>query len=522
MKKLTVCLLALIMLIGIFTFGVNADTTTADSGTTTPDVTTTTPEAQDPDTDGADTEHKTLVHFDNGVYTKDKNDKVENVTDSKKSGVSEMPEDVTEETIKIGEDFTFGKIPEREKFVFLGWYSSTGEFYRYDAETEKFYLDYNEDTKEYSNEVAGFTLEEEITLTAVWGKANGGIFSMIWGFLVMLFGKVMWFCAYITGGNYLFAIFLFAVVFKIVLFPFSIKQQKNSVKMAKLAPKQAAIQKKYKGRDDQASRQRMQQEIMEMQQKEGYNPMGGCGPLVVQMVLVFALYEVIRNPLRYICGLDSTSIISALHMPMATDELSLVSKLTADSGIMSAAKNVVGDFSMPAFKAFGIDLSIIPSDKVLWYILIPILTYVGMVLSMKLTRKLSPQPAQTQDVGCSMKVMDYGMPLMSAYIAFIWPSILGVYWIFQNVLGVAQQLVLKKMYPVPVFTEEDYKEEERRLRAKSRGRDRDVYKTAPDGKQYRSLHHIDDEPEETAVDNTQDNNTNKPAEGAPKLKDDKK
>ena len=207
---------------------------------------------------------------------------------------------------------------------------------------------------------------------------------------------------------------------------------------------------------------------------------------------------------------------------MATDELSLVSKLTADSGILSAAKNVVGDFSMPAFKAFGIDLSIIPSDKVLWYILIPILTYVGMVLSMKLTRKLSPQPAQTQDVGCSMKVMDYGMPLMSAYIAFIWPSILGVYWIFQNVLGVAQQLVLKKMYPVPVFTEEDYKEEERRLRAKSRGRDRDVYKTAPDGKQYRSLHHIDDEPEETAVDNTQDNNTNKPAEGAPKLKDDKK
>lgn len=500
MKKLTVCLLSLIMLMSVFTFAVFAD--------------------EEADTDNG-TQTVIVVEYDNGVYKENKKGEIESVSDDK-AGVSKMPE--TEIEYKLGEEFKLQSAPERKEYVFVGWYCEQTEvLYRYDEESEKFYLTYDKDSKEYKDEVKLFVAEEDISLTAVWKKDNGGIFAVVWGFLVSLFGKVMWLCAYITGGNYLLAIFIFAVLFKIVLFPFSIKQQKNSVKMAKLAPKQAAIQKKYNGRDDQESRQRMQQEIMEMQQKEGYNPLGGCGPLILQMVLVIALYEVIRNPLKYISGIDSASIISALHLPMATDELALVSKMTADSGLMEAAKTVVGEFSMPSFRAFGIDLSVIPQDKVLWYILIPILTYAGMVFSMKLTRMLTPQPAQqSQDVGCSMKIMDYGMPLMSAYIAFIWPSILGVYWIFQNVLGVLQQLILKKMYPAPVFTEEDYREEERKLRTKNKGKNNaGSYKKASDGKQYRSLHHIDDEELTPKEDKTQENKPAKPAEGAPKLKDDK-
>jgi len=468
---------------------------------------------------------KIVVKYNNGVYKENKDGKIEKLSD-KKANVSNMPTNPKIEYAK-GEEFTLQGAPERDKYVFVGWYcEQTKEFYRYDDESEKFYFEYDKDEKEFKNEVPVLKADENITLTAVWQKSNNGIFAIIWGFFVTLFGKVMWLCAYITAGNYLLAIFIFAVLFKIVLFPFSIKQQKNSVKMAKLAPKQAAIQKKYNGRDDQQSRQRMQQEIMEMQQKEGYNPLGGCGPLVLQMVLVFALYEVIRNPLHYISGVDASSIISALHLPSTMDELKLVTKLASDSELMETAKIVVGEFSMPSFKAFGIDLSVIPQDKVLWYVLIPVLTYVGMVLSMKLTRKLTPQPQtqQSQDVGCSMKIMDYGMPLMSAYIAFIWPSILGVYWIFQNVLGVLQQLILKKMYPAPVFTEEDYREEERKIRTKGKSRENNGgYKQAHDGKQYRSLHHIDDE-EPKQTDSKKDNQNNKPAElkeGAAKLKDDK-
>ena len=95
----------------------------------------------------------------------------------------------------------------------------------------------------------------------------------------------------------------------------------------------------------------------------------------------------------------------------------------------------------------------------------------------------------------------------------------------QNVLGVLQQLVLKKMYPAPVFTEEDYREEERKIRTKGKSSEnKGSYKQAQSGKQYKSLHHIDDDDEPIATNSQKDNQNQKlqaPVEGAPKLKDDK-
>ena len=72
-----------------------------------------------------------------------------------------------------------------------------------------------------------------------------------------------------------------------------------------------AIRKKYNGRTDNASKQKMQQELQEMYQKEGYNPMGGCLPMLIQLPIIFALFYIVYNPLQYICGL-STDAIAAL------------------------------------------------------------------------------------------------------------------------------------------------------------------------------------------------------------------
>jgi YidC/Oxa1 family membrane protein insertase len=83
--------------------------------------------------------------------------------------------------------------------------------------------------------------------------------------------------------------------------------------------------------------------------------------------------------------------------------------------------------------------------------------------SMKLTKKFTYQSEiqqQTQDMGCAGKIMDYVMPLMSTFITFSMPSIIAVYWIYNNVLSFGQQVALKYMYPLPKFTEEDYKRAE--------------------------------------------------------------
>ncbi|MBO7305063.1 MAG: YidC/Oxa1 family membrane protein insertase, partial [Clostridia bacterium] len=83
--------------------------------------------------------------------------------------------------------------------------------------------------------------------------------------LFNLLGHVLYGFSCIFNNSYALALILYALVFKIVFLPFTIKQQKNQIKMAKLAPKIEVIKAKYKGRTDQVSKQKLQQEIMELQ-----------------------------------------------------------------------------------------------------------------------------------------------------------------------------------------------------------------------------------------------------------------
>ena len=69
-----------------------------------------------------------------------------------------------------------------------------------------------------------------------------------------------------------------------------------------------AIRKKYAGRDDNPTKQKMSQEIQELYQKEGYNPMSGCLPLLVQFPIIIALYNIIKDPLKYICQFSDSTI----------------------------------------------------------------------------------------------------------------------------------------------------------------------------------------------------------------------
>ena len=121
-------------------------------------------------------------------------------------------------------------------------------------------------------------------------------------------GYVIRFLNSIVGNQYILALFLFAIFIEILLLPFGIKQQKNSIKQAKLRPKEMAIRKKYAGRDDNVTKQKVAQEIQELYQKEGYSPLGGCLPLLIQMPIMIALYYIVLNPLHYICQFSNETI----------------------------------------------------------------------------------------------------------------------------------------------------------------------------------------------------------------------
>ncbi len=274
--------------------------------------------------------------------------------------------------------------------------------------------------------------------------------------------------------NYLITLFLFALIMKLLLLPFGIMQQKNSIKQAKMRPKEMAIRRKYAGRNDKATQQKLNEEIMQLYQEERINPMSGCLPLLIQMPILFALYDVIRNPLTYILNYSKDVVQNLGKLVDLSgknlDQIKIMNKLVEYKGefnVEGADLERILDLKN-SFSIASFDFSVIPMEKWGIYIIIPVLTFAFSFLSTKLIRKFTYQPQMQQDASssASMKIMDFMMPLMSVWISVIVSSAIGVYWMFQNILSAVQQIILFKLFPVPPVTEEQIKEAELALKGK--------------------------------------------------------
>ena len=349
------------------------------------------------------------------------------------------------------------------------------------------------------------------------------MFEWLYRFL----GSMLSFFESFTGG-YAFALLLYALVFKIVFLPFSIKQQKNQIAMAKLTPKIELIKAKYRGRTDQRTMQKQQQEIMELQQKEGYNPLSGCLPLLIQLPLIMLLFAVINNPLSYIAkttdeyqNVDKNQIIINVNNLVSDEnnQLPADAKLKGQEiAIINRIYTFIGNHgeagkeqiealgldydSIPNFRFAGTDLSTSPSLKkgeISLLALIPFIAAGAQWVSMWLMRKFNANPmmqnqdAQTQ---ASMKIMDFMFPAMTLWMAFNFSAMLGLYWIYQTILGLGQSFILAKVMPLPKYSEEELKQM-RKAQKEAEKAARVAAKTQP---KYRSLHYIDDEDYDTLPD----------------------
>ena len=95
-------------------------------------------------------------------------------------------------------------------------------------------------------------------------------------------------------------IILFTIVMKTLMIPLTVKQQKSTKLMSIMSPELQAIQKKYKGKTDNESMQRQNVEMQAVYEKYGTSMTGGCLPLIIQMVILLALYRVIYNIPAYV------------------------------------------------------------------------------------------------------------------------------------------------------------------------------------------------------------------------------
>ena len=268
-------------------------------------------------------------------------------------------------------------------------------------------------------------------------------------------------------GNYGIAIFLFALLVKLIMLPFQLKSKKSMMRMSGLNDKVKELQKKHEG-----NQQRLNMEINKLYKENKVNPMSGCIWTLIPFPILIALYRAIREPLTIMMGVPKEMIAEGGSILAKLNELGFSSKMNDAYIQLDQSRFISANFEQFAglseklqninYNFLGINLGDMPqwnffskcdwSDVSSWLpalglFLIPIISALFSWLSMKLSQKLSPTPAAggNQAAG-NMKAMNLMMPLMSLYICFIMPAALGMYWIYQSVLGIVQELIFNKHF----------------------------------------------------------------------------
>ena len=275
----------------------------------------------------------------------------------------------------------------------------------------------------------------------------------IFNFFGSVLGYLLWFL-YTVFKNYGIAIILFTIIVKALMFPFSIKSQKSMAAQSRLASKQQELQKKYA-----KDQMKYNEELQKLYEKEGMNPGGGCLMTLLPFPIMLGIYYSVIYPLSNTLHIakdtisQATEFVSKIPGIASTNqyvELEIVKNFDAlkDHLTMFSADDVQKiEFFGKGFICFGLDLLASPNTSsfasMLWIIpVLALVTYWGQSFIMQ---KLQPTQQQGAGQGC-MKVMMYGMPLLSAYWAYIMPAAVGFYWIISALVGFAQTLITHKYF----------------------------------------------------------------------------
>lgn len=126
--------------------------------------------------------------------------------------------------------------------------------------------------------------------------------TLIYSLIGTPLGYLLYFIYELGITNVGVAIIIFTFIVKLAMLPLSIKQQKNSAKSAIFAPKVREIQEKYR------NNQEKYQEEMQKLQSQGYNPMNGCGSMILTFLLLFGVLDVVYKPMTHILHTEKTEI----------------------------------------------------------------------------------------------------------------------------------------------------------------------------------------------------------------------
>ena len=317
---------------------------------------------------------------------------------------------------------------------------------------------------------------------------------------VFIIGPVATLLGFIINALYLFlsgafniqniglCIILFTIVINVLMLPLTIKQQKSSKLTQVMNPELQAIAKKYKNKKDQASMMKMQEEQQAVYAKYGISPMGSCLPMLIQMPILFAMYQVIWKVPAYVksvyemytalvndvlasaqmqtflsdfatnarvnldkVGFTSDSVVDILHSMAPANWAAFADKFPDYKTVIEqTAAQAAHVNSFLTINITDSPFAIIKNSfanhqwlALVIAILIPVLAGLTQFISVK----LQPQPAgddKDNPMASSMKTMTYTMPLISVFMGFTLPAGLGLYWAASAAVRCIQQLAINK------------------------------------------------------------------------------
>jgi YidC/Oxa1 family membrane protein insertase len=231
-----------------------------------------------------------------------------------------------------------------------------------------------------------------------------------------------------SGAAWALSIVGLVIVIRIALIPLFFRQIKASRGMQLIAPQMQAIQKKYKGKTDPASREAMQRETMALYRENGTNPFASCLPILLQSPIFFALFRVL---------IELPGIASGKYPP--------IGPMTPALAAQAEAATIFGAPLSGTFMQAGDNWHI----RVVSAVLIIAMSATTFLTQRQLTMKNMPPAALQGPMAQQQKVLLYVLPLIFAFSGVNFPIGVLIYWTTTNLWSMGQQFYTIRRMPAP-------------------------------------------------------------------------
>ncbi len=284
------------------------------------------------------------------------------------------------------------------------------------------------------------------------------------GFFAFLY-PIEWVVAWIMYGSHTFfttlglssgpgiawvlSIVALVIVIRIVMIPLFFKQIKASRGMQMMQPELQAVQKKYKGKSDPASREAMTRETMELYKKHGTNPFASCLPILLQSPVFFALFRVLNS----LQGLSEGNYARESIGPIDQDVASDIESSTLFGAQLSDIFMRTDDWL-----ARGVILFLIVA-----------MSATTFFTQRQLTMKNMPKAALEGPMASTQKMMLYVLPLIFLISGVNFPVGVLIYWTVTNLWSMGQQFYTIKRMPAPGSEAERILNAKRAAKAAAKG-----------------------------------------------------